>query len=916
MVIEEGAGGRSACRADALIHVARLAIIRRGPRMDRPAGSRIGAYEIVAPLGAGGMGEVYRARDTRLRREVAIKILPEVFALEADRRARFEREAQVLAGLNHPNIAAVYGFEDVGSTAAIVMELVEGPTLSDLVARGPQPLPDALHIARQIALALEAAHDKNVIHRDLKPANVKLTPEGTVKVLDFGLAKALAGDTGAPHLTESPTMATAATRAGVILGTPAYMSPEQARGHPVDQRADIWALGCVLYELLTGAPAFPGSTVSDIIASILTREPEWSRLPRETPEPARRALRRCLERDPRRRLRHAADLRLELEDAAEAPPVTQAGTHKPDAPGSRWRSRSLVLVALASSALSSALAYLAMARSGVDPDDATAGTFVSQLTDHGGSERDSAISPDGRSFVFVSAHDGTPDLWLRQVSGGNPVRLTADVADEAHPIFAPDGETLYFTRTDGGVPSVWRVAALGGPARKVIEPGRMPVPSPDGKSMAYLTWPPPSDLVIAALDGSTSRVLHRRVPAGIGTERPQWSPDGRQLSYNRWQLFGAGNLWIVDAVSGEARQATRFHGSGDGIGSHAWLPDSRRIVVSYQQSWEGVAQYGTLGVLDTTTGELERLTIGVRQGLESLSASADGSRLVATVAEARSEVWKVPLTADPAAASRGAARLVDSTYGASWTFVSRDGRTLLFSGRGRDLWMMPLDRPAKPTPITALGQRGAFHSSLSPDGSHVAFVSSGGGTASIWVQHVDGSGLRQLTLDDTPASWPVWTPDGQWIVFSRGAAMWRARSQGGEPERIGDGFFRGDLFARDDGIGTLLVTSSQGEDQGLRLIDLSTGALLWRKQVPGTSFSLPVFSADGRMISLPVQERGDRDAIWVFDTSTGTPRVAVRFEEPFDTVFRASWVDDGKAFVVNRRTASSHVVLFDRFWTP
>ena len=885
--------------------------------MDRPAGSRIGAYEIVAPLGAGGMGEVYRARDTRLQREVAVKILPELFALDPDRRVRFEREAQVLAALNHPNIAAVYGFEDLGSTAAIVMELVEGPTLSDLVARNPQPLPDTLRIAHQIALALEAAHDKHVIHRDLKPANVKLTPDGTVKVLDFGLAKALAGEASAANLTESPTMATAATRAGVILGTAAYMSPEQARGFAVDQRADIWAFGCVLYELLTGAPAFPGATLSDIIASILTRDPDWSRLPRKTPEPLRRALRRCLERDPRRRLRHAADLRLELEDAAQAPPVTHGPrTHGPDAPGPRWRS--LVLVALASAALSSAVMYLVSARRGIDPAEATAETSVSQLTDHGGSERESAISPDGRSFVFVSAHDGTPDLWLRQVSGGNPVRLTTDDAEEAHPIFARDGDTVYFTRSENGVPSVWTVAALGGPARKVIGQGRMPVPSPDGKSIAYLTWPAPSDLVIAALDGSTSRVLQRQVPAGVGTERPQWSPDGRWVSYNRWQLFGAGNLWLIDSVSGEARQATRFRTSSGGVGSHAWLPDSRRIVVSYQQSWEGVAQYGALGVLDTATGDIARLTIGAMQRLDSLSASADGSRLVATVAEARSEVWKVPLAADPAAAARGAVRLVDSTYGASWTFVSRDGRTLLFSGRGRDLWTMPLDRPAKPTPITALGRRGAFHSSLSPDGTQVAFVSSGGGTSSIWVQHVDGSGLRQLTRGDTPDSWPVWTPDGQWIVFSRGgpAAMWRVRSQGGEPERIGDGFFRGDVFTRPDGAGSLLVTSSQAEDQGLRLIDLSTGALLWRKQVPGTSLSLPVFSADGRMISLPVQEQRDRDAIWIFDTSTGAARAAVRFEEPFDTIFRANWTDDGQAFVVNRRTASSHIVLFDRFWTP
>ncbi len=438
--------------------------------------------------------------------------------------------------------------------------------------------------------------------------------------------------------------------------------------------------------------------------------------------------------------------------------------------------------------------------------------------------------------------------------------------------------------------------------------------------MAYLTWPAPSDLVVAALDGSGARLLQRQVPAGIGTERPQWSPDGRWLSYNRWQLFGASNLWLVDTVSGETRQATTFKASSEGIGSHVWLPDSRRIVLSYQQSWEGVAGYGTLGVLDTATGGIVRLTIKVMQSLASLSLSADGSRLIAVVSDARSEVWKVPLTPDPAASGRSAVRLVDSTYGPSWTFVSKDGRTLLFSGRGRDLWTMPLDRPAKPTQITGLGQRGAFHSALSPDGTLVAFISSAGGPSNIWLQHVDGSGLRQATRGDAPDTWPVWTEDGKAIVFGslRGgsAAMWRIRLDGGEPERIGNGFFRGDLCDRPGGAGTLLVTSSQAQDQGLRLIDLSTGAVLWQKQIPGTSFAVPVFSADGRSISLPVQEHRDLDAIWVLDTATGNARVAVRFEEPFDMVFRASWVDDGKAFVVNRRTETSHVALFDRFWTP
>jgi dipeptidyl aminopeptidase/acylaminoacyl peptidase len=349
-----------------------------------------------------------------------------------------------------------------------------------------------------------------------------------------------------------------------------------------------------------------------------------------------------------------------------------------------------------------------------------------------------------------------------------------------------------------------------------------------------------------------------------------------------------------------------------------WLPDSRRIVVSYHPVWEGVVGYGTLGILDTADGAISRLTIRITQDIGALSASADGTRLLATVRQARNEVWKVPAGGDPRSNGRAAARVLDSTYGAGWTFVTRDASTLLFSGRGRDLWTMPLDRLARPTQITALARRGAFHSSLSPDGSRVAFVSSGEGPSDIWVQHVDGSGLRQLTSDAAPDTWPVWSPDGKWIVFGslRGGspATWRIPPGGGEAERIIDGFFRGDVINPVGTDATLLVTSSQGQEGELRLIDLDKRSILWAKRFPGLLFSLPVFSSDGRTISLPVQESRDRDAIWVLDTATGTPRVAVQFEESFDVNFRASWVDNGRAFIVNRRQETSHIVMFDRFW--
>jgi serine/threonine protein kinase len=295
------------------------------PRL-RLAGQRIGAYEVVARLGAGGMGEVYRARDLRLGRDVAIKILPEVFTRDPERLARFEREARVLAALTHPNIGAIYGVEDPApgsgplTTPALLLELVEGDTLAERIARSARDsgfgrqrglsMVEAVKIAAQMADALEAAHDKGIIHRDLKPANVKITPAGVVKVLDFGLAKAgLDDDTTSPDISQSPTMTVDGTRAGMILGTAAYMSPEQARGHVVDKRTDIWAFGCVLYEVLAGRAAFPGATVSDTIAAILEREPEWSALPSGTPESVRHLLRRCLEKDARQRLRDIGEAR-------------------------------------------------------------------------------------------------------------------------------------------------------------------------------------------------------------------------------------------------------------------------------------------------------------------------------------------------------------------------------------------------------------------------------------------------------------------------------------------------------------------------------------------------------------------------------------------------------------------------------
>src|SRR5271169_6685653 len=322
--------------------------------MPLPAGTELGTHKILALLGVGGMGEVYKAHDSKLRRDVAIKVLPASFARDADRLARFRREAQLLASLNHPNIATIYGLEDSNGTTYLVMELVPGENLAERIKReGAVPVEEALVIAKQITEALEAAHEKGIIHRDLKPANVKLTPEGKVKVLDFGLAKAFAGDTSTEDMGNSPTLSMAATMQGVILGTAAYMSPEQAKGKAVDKRTDIFAFGAVLYELLTGRQAFQGGDVGDILAEVVKAEPDWNCLPADTPPSIRTLLRRCMRKDKGQRIPDAGAVRIEIEDAIAAPKDTGAMQAAPASSSKLWL------------AVAAGLAIIAVVASGV-----------------------------------------------------------------------------------------------------------------------------------------------------------------------------------------------------------------------------------------------------------------------------------------------------------------------------------------------------------------------------------------------------------------------------------------------------------------------------------------------------------------------------------------------------------------------
>ena len=423
--------------------------------MPLATGTRLGAYEILGPLGAGGMGEVYRARDTKLDRDVALKILPALFAVDPDRLMRFEREARTLAALNHPHVAQIYGVEDEGDVRALAMELVEGEDLAQLVARGPVPVDQVIAIARQIAAALEAAHEAGIIHRDLKPANVKVREDGTVKVLDFGLAKALEPTSSPDALpgthkvaegtspAHSPTFTSPAfTQMGVILGTAAYMAPEQARGKTVDKRADIWAFGCVLYEMLTGRAVFAGETVTDTLAAIMTRDPDLAVLPAATPAVLRRLLARCLERDPKQRLRDIGEARIAL----DAPAV--AGDSRPVDPPSRIATRAwlggMVLVATAS-----ALVGWQMR---TPPEPPVRRHTIPTPEDT--PPFSAGVSPLGEAIAFVAGER----VWLQWLNAFSPVEVPA--SDGAHAVFwSPDGSQVGFEARG----QLWRAAAAGGP---------------------------------------------------------------------------------------------------------------------------------------------------------------------------------------------------------------------------------------------------------------------------------------------------------------------------------------------------------------------------------------------------------------------------------------------------------------------
>ena len=746
--------------------------------MSLQRGSRLGPYEILSPLGAGGMGEVYRARDPKLNRDIALKILPDIFSLDPDRLTRFTREAQVLAALNHPHIAAIYGFEDTHGGQALVLELVEGPTLADRLRAGSLPIDEALPIARQIADALEAAHELSIIHRDLKPANIKLRPDGTVKILDFGLAKVLDPTVSAlVDATSSPTItAPGGTRSGVLLGTAAYMSPEQARGQPVDRRTDIWAFGCVLFEMLSGRRAFGGETVTDTLASVMRDPPPLAALPATTPPRVRLLIARCLERDPKRRLRDIGDARLELEtlDAAASAPTSEP----PPSPDRRIRVRGGRLLA-AGLVLVVATAALTVWIDRMTARDTSATASVMRLTADAGLTTDPALSPDGRLVVYASDRAGAEhlDLWVQQVDGGAQVRLTSDPGDEYEPSFSPDGTRIVF-RSDRGGGGVYVVPALGGEPRLIAKDGRQPRFSPDGSRIAYVTGTASGRgvvtdgaLLVVPSDGGTAQTL---VSADLGAASPVWSPDGAFL------LYGAGKYrieeWRIvrsDRAESVGLPLASFRQAGlAGSTPRAWLAGNRILFEAKSGDSSHVFEVGLSPPswvarawrLDASP---RPLTFGTTQderpAVSSVASSPAGGRRLAFASVSRQEnVWSVALDTSRPSSGRTLTQLTRGTGSHLFPSVSADGTKVAFiTHAAYNDQVSLLDTKTGNTSVLSTNVSTKFKTHIRADGLQVYY----GDRATKSVYTVPASGGPPERMCDKCDEWVWdWSPDRRWLL--------------------------------------------------------------------------------------------------------------------------------------------------------
>lgn len=868
--------------------------------------SQLNHYRILHPLGKGGMGEVFAAEDTRLHRTVALKVLPAIMAADPERRQRFEREAQAVAAINHPNIVTIHSVEEADGVPFLTMELIQGKPLNDVIGKSGLPLETLLRIGIAISDAVAAAHERGITHRDLKPGNVMVTGDGRVKVLDFGLAK-LREDhlrSTADDLTRMPS--SGLTGEGKIIGTVAYMSPEQAEGKPVDQRSDIFSLGVLLHEMATGEKPFKGDTNVSMISAILKDQPSSiTDLRPELPEGLSRVVRRSLAKDPSRRYQTATDLRNELEELKQESDsgmtISMAGR-----PAAR-RGRRMMPLALAAAALIAAAAlgywYWGTARGGRAPATFESDRFTRITT--GGTAFLAAISPDGRYVVHVKTVGTVPSLWVRQTSTTSDVQIV-DPAEVRYDglTFSPDGDYVYYSTYSltGGVGTLYRVPVLGGTPQRVLEDVDSRISfSPDGKQFTFTRGAPSrgvSFVMVANADGTAARELASLSGADqFLLYGPAWSPDGATILAPA-QSLGGGPLNFVAAIDAASGSLTRLEGRWVFLGDIVWMPDGHSFAVP-------AAEFGSTGPqiwqVSYPSAERRRVTNDLNNYL-GLSVAADGRSLVTVQAENVSNIWIADASDIAGGRQITSGRRADGITGLRWT---PDGRLVFGSlaSNKPSIWIMNADGSAE-RQLTGDDDISTLPD-VTPDGRFVVFQRVTESGVNIWRVGVDGSDLRQLTTGTADLG-PQAGDGFVYYTSSLGGSprTWKVAIDGGQPVSLGDHYFRV-LDVSGDGRRLLGMSWDEKERRSVISVMPSEGAP--PQVIPGLPPAATVWAPDDRSVTL-IGPRDGLTHIFQFTPGDAAPTILAKFDRGV-LLFGGAWSRDGKRVALARGTATTDVVL-------
>ena len=849
-------------------------------------GQMVSHYRIVEKIGQGGMGQVYLADDTTLDRKVALKFLPEAFTSAPERMARFEREAKLLASLNHPNIAGIYGLERADGTRFLVLEYVEGETLQARLSKGALPLEDALTLCRQIAEGLEAAHEKGVIHRDLKPANVMITAEEKVKILDFGLAKALADETQSVDPADSPTITAAMTRPGVVLGTAAYMSPEQAKGKSVDKRADIWAFGCILYECLTGKRVFEGETVTETLAAIIRGEPDWDKLPDATPQNIRFVLRRCLEKEKNRRFRDAADVQIEIEEAREfGETTTPAKRHY------IWLAWGIAIISLISVLV---LSIFYFQQTPVEVPTMRLQVLIPPTSD----PTSFALSPDGRFLVFVTSEDGQKQLSLRQLVNGT-TQVLEGTEGATRPFWSPDSRSIGFfaqgklKRTDvvGGLPQVLAnaIQGMGGTWNDVI------VFAPSQAASTLF-------LIPANGEGEPREITQLDPPTQTAHYSPQFLPDGNHLIYLASGTDEGIYLTSLDSL------ITKRLIQAD---SHAIYAEPGYLLYLLQSTL--YAKHFDPKHMDLSGDPLwlaEAVENNQYFGFGGFSVSENGVLAYRTSGgvQPRHLAWF-----DRSGNDVGILRTSDEAFLENLE-ISPDGNLLAVTRtiqENTDIWLIDIMRGGTPSRFTTEATTEEFPI-WSPDGSHIAYASYRKGIWTLYQKAISSPDKEELILDSSAHNFPNdWSPDGQYILYltvdpKTGRDLWVLPMSGNaEPTAFVNknfeelnGQFSSDgrwIAYQSNESGRFEIHVKPFPGPGRRYTLSNNGGIEPRWNPNGNE--LFYIDLDGKLVAVPIQ--GDNDEL-----KYGTPVVLFKTQIVYggDAIIpkiQYIVVDDGNRFLIN-----------------